>query len=591
VSFPPPFSPRVVAQGDLDEDGEDRLKQLFLVRKIYNNMLSRRLRDDQRRTDRLSNAYQRIRTATGLDDVAAIIHKYQTRDSTVATLQAQMRAARDRVDALSSERRTLVWALDEAQTLGASALESRALYNSVEDYDRRMAEAGRRVRESRERLNRLSVVLEECRACMVKMLDRVGVHPGHIVGVVAGTAGAPPPDSPTKTALAAAREGAGSAVDGGFGGPDGMATAGAADDGSGGAVGAAAAAAAAAAGDGATGSTLPGRRRASFNGGSGSGAATGAAAAAASTLRTAGRPVTPGVGSGRGMEGVEPSAADPTAALAARLGVKVVQPEALEHALSQLEQRVSQLLAHLAAVFEREEAAYASNAKSKGGKGRRGGPPTVGGGSLVGGASRSAVAALETTATAVTESDAAAHRMSVAALSDKASMRVFQRMMTLQPDTSDRNVRINARAPSPEPSMTVLNAASALAAARSEAAAAAAAAAVGGGAGGGAGTAADEVHTAMHKSAADLSKLLHGSGAGSVVDRVSLKRLSAMVAASMGGSGGPPGSRRPAGAGTTLRYAATGGVTVAGVGGSGDGGISPRAPGSAVGGGLASPRG
>jgi hypothetical protein len=274
----------------------------------------------------------------------------------------------------------------------------------------------------------------------------------------------------------------------------------------------------------------------------------------------------------------------------------VVQPEALEHALSQLEQRVSQLLAHLAAVFEREEAAYASTAKSKGSKGRRGGPPTVAGGSLVGGASRSAVAALETTATAVTESDAAAHRMSVAALSDKASMRVFQRMMTLQPDTSERNVRINARAPSPEPSMTVLNAASALAAARSEAAAAAAAAAAagggsgGGGGGAGGGTAADEVHTAMHKSAADLSKLLHGSGAGSVVDRVSLKRLSAMVAASMGGPGGPPGSRRPAGAGTTLRYVAVGpgsGAPGAG-GGAGEGGISPRAPGSSAG--PASPR-
>lgn len=118
-------------RGDLDEEGEDRLKQLFLVRKIYNNMLSRRLRDDQRRTDRLALAFQRIRTATGLSDVDAIISKYEQRDATVLALQAQMKAARDRVDALAAERKQLVWALDEVQTLSASALESRALYNSV----------------------------------------------------------------------------------------------------------------------------------------------------------------------------------------------------------------------------------------------------------------------------------------------------------------------------------------------------------------------------------------------------------------------------------------------------------------------------
>ena len=33
-----------LAQGDLNEEGEDRLKQLFLVRKIYSNMLLRKVR-------------------------------------------------------------------------------------------------------------------------------------------------------------------------------------------------------------------------------------------------------------------------------------------------------------------------------------------------------------------------------------------------------------------------------------------------------------------------------------------------------------------------------------------------------------------
>ncbi|RYG40646.1 hypothetical protein EON68_03970, partial [archaeon] len=185
-------------QGDLDEEGEDRLKQLFLVRKIYNNMLSRRLRDDQRRTDRLALAFQRIRTATGLSDVDAIISKYEQRDATVLALQAQMKAARDRVDALAAERKQLVWALDEVQTLSASALESRALYNSVEERDRRLADAAKQARESRDRLHRVGLTVEACRACIVNMLERLGQDATFLNGVVAGTTATGTPSSGTR---------------------------------------------------------------------------------------------------------------------------------------------------------------------------------------------------------------------------------------------------------------------------------------------------------------------------------------------------------------------------------------------------------
>lgn len=53
------------ATGDLDEEAEDRLKQLYLVRRMYADMLARRLAEDQRRCDKLVAAFQRIRSATG----------------------------------------------------------------------------------------------------------------------------------------------------------------------------------------------------------------------------------------------------------------------------------------------------------------------------------------------------------------------------------------------------------------------------------------------------------------------------------------------------------------------------------------------
>ena len=291
-----------VAQSDLDEDGEDRLKQLFLVRKVYNNMLTRRLRDDQRRTDKLANAYQRIRAATGLDDVDAIVSKFRTRDSTFASLQAQMKSARDRVDALLAERRALVWALDEARTTGAASLEVRALYNNVEEADRRIADANRRSRESRERCHRLNVLLEECRACVAKLLDRVGCDSSVIAGVVA--------DLAALDAEVAAEAAASGAAD-------------------------------------------QSQRRGSIAGG-------GAARRRAS-------------GDDSAVAGSGGAVASPASSPLARRHERLVSAEALGDALSTLEQRVGQLLAHLAAVFEREEVLVATTAKAKGGASTAGG--------------------------------------------------------------------------------------------------------------------------------------------------------------------------------------------------------------------------
>jgi hypothetical protein len=112
--------------------------------------------------------------------------------------------------------------------------------------------------------------------------------------------------------------------------------------------------------------------------------------------------------------------------------------------------------------------------------------------------------------------------MSVAALTDKAAARVFLRLMTLQPDISDRNVRVNAKMSSPEARMSTLT---------MHGPAGSGATAAAAGEGGAANS--NDLDAAMHVSAANLSKLLHGAGAGAIVDRVALKRLAAMVSSSI----------------------------------------------------------
>lgn len=162
-------------RGDLDEAGEERLKQLFLVRRIYGSMLARRLREDTRRCDRLEAAFQRIRAATGLADTEAIVERFAHREETLASLRQQLHAARERLTSLRDERRRLVWRLDDAQTSTGKERERRALYARLEELESMRASAKRRVGESRSRLYRVSVVLEACRASVARLLRRLGV--------------------------------------------------------------------------------------------------------------------------------------------------------------------------------------------------------------------------------------------------------------------------------------------------------------------------------------------------------------------------------------------------------------------------------
>ncbi len=94
VPCPAALSPRVVGfycllpsgQADLDEEGERRLKQLLLVRRIYEKMLLSKLREDQKRCDLFEASFQRIRQSTGLTDVNDIADKFLSRHTTTENL-------------------------------------------------------------------------------------------------------------------------------------------------------------------------------------------------------------------------------------------------------------------------------------------------------------------------------------------------------------------------------------------------------------------------------------------------------------------------------------------------------------------------
>ena len=166
--------------------------------------------------------------------------------------------------------------------------------------------------------------------------------------------------------------------------------------------------------------------------------------------------------------------------------------ESLEQALAKMETKLTALLSYLAAVFEREEQSMHRHKGSGSG---------AGAGAGAGAAAGSATAAAAAPGKDASKSGGAemSSRSAMLALSGKASDRVFKKLMSVEPDVSDANIRVSVRSMSPIRGTRSLESA-------------------------------ESGTSDRDNSARDINRLISGVGIGAVVERESLKRLSAMFA-------------------------------------------------------------
>lgn len=56
------------------------MRESFLVHKFWNAVLKRRMEGEMKRSAPIEEAFQKIRTATGLSDVTTFVNKFLTRE-------------------------------------------------------------------------------------------------------------------------------------------------------------------------------------------------------------------------------------------------------------------------------------------------------------------------------------------------------------------------------------------------------------------------------------------------------------------------------------------------------------------------------
>ena len=151
----------------------ERMCHLHVVRKLYAAMLTRKLRADERRCDKLNEAFQRIRAATGLSEVEDIVSKFLSRSKIQASLSASAATSRERIDYLKREQQVLKWRLDEERVNASKVTPARVLFQAVDELHQQSAAAGKRTQEAKSRAHKLNVTVDECRASLGKMLSDV----------------------------------------------------------------------------------------------------------------------------------------------------------------------------------------------------------------------------------------------------------------------------------------------------------------------------------------------------------------------------------------------------------------------------------
>ena len=75
-----------MAANENKDQNEIQMQEKFLVQRLYSSFLKKKMEKEMNRHFYVEDAFQKIRTATGLSDVNEIVHRFLTREQTYSEL-------------------------------------------------------------------------------------------------------------------------------------------------------------------------------------------------------------------------------------------------------------------------------------------------------------------------------------------------------------------------------------------------------------------------------------------------------------------------------------------------------------------------
>jgi len=146
-----------------------RLRKLYAIEKLAGNCLQKITFEQVERSQATEDGFQKIREVTGLTDVMDIVHKFLNRDveheqlkSSVKEAEARLEALREEFDKLKRDTNGITFDPDAASR-------SRSIYMEVEEHEARLNQALKDHEQSRQRLQRTTIVVEHMKRWASRM--------------------------------------------------------------------------------------------------------------------------------------------------------------------------------------------------------------------------------------------------------------------------------------------------------------------------------------------------------------------------------------------------------------------------------------
>jgi hypothetical protein len=107
------------AANENKDSNELKMQENFMVQKMWSQFLKKKMDREMKRTYEIEDAFQKIRSSTGLTDVQEIVHKFLTREQTYSQLLMSVSDNERKIDNLRRENENWREKLHELQIQAA----------------------------------------------------------------------------------------------------------------------------------------------------------------------------------------------------------------------------------------------------------------------------------------------------------------------------------------------------------------------------------------------------------------------------------------------------------------------------------------
>jgi hypothetical protein len=159
-----------VARSDQTDQNEKKLRDQVIVHKFWNHFLRRRMEAEIQGNSDVSDAFEKIRTSTGIEDFQMIVKKFLTRENTYSQLLEEVNNAEKEKEMLKVENDKLNSELS-AKRLELDGLIGKNEENEVYKLQKEVAELEKLEQSLFEKYQKCSIVRDQLHNWILKMYN------------------------------------------------------------------------------------------------------------------------------------------------------------------------------------------------------------------------------------------------------------------------------------------------------------------------------------------------------------------------------------------------------------------------------------